>query len=245
MNRFKLLILVLILAILTILFVQNQEPLSLKFFCADVAQSCLYQTSKLPLAAWISIFVIAGIFTSLLGQLFSNLGRSARKERHYPQATNFDYEGTATASTSQSSARNTHYSNSRNTSVSPRASGELNKQMSTSDTKSNPNTVIQSDWENSSDDDWNGEKPVAETIQDTPKNFPSQAEKTYEIRREPTSIQRSGSTYAYKYREASDNAKEKEEENQVYDANYRTINPPYKPLDTQETKRDEDDEDWV
>jgi hypothetical protein len=262
MNRFKLLLLVLILAVLSVLFVQNQELLSLKFFCADVSQYCVYQTPQLPLAAWIGLFILAGLFTSLVGQFFSSLGRNALQNRDYNEPTSFNYHQETNSSPSPQPRTNSDYSPLRNdsasfqatsgsrfagaaeagsTSAAPRSSSESNKKVFNS--VSNQNTTIQSDWETSQDDDWNLDQPSPKTIPDNPNNYASTQDKSYEVRREPTNVQRSGSTYSYTYREATENRKD--EDSQVYDAKYRTINPPYKPLEEEHSKTDENDEDWI
>ena len=83
MSRLKLILLVLIIAMLGILFVQNREPLALKLLCPDQAASCLYQTPTLPLAIWMALFIAAGVVTSLLSQLFNRYvyaGSSKRVE---------------------------------------------------------------------------------------------------------------------------------------------------------------------
>lgn len=86
MNRFKLVCLLIILSIVAILLGQNREPLSLKLFCPDVtSQSCLYRTPALPLAAWIGLFAIAGIISSLLWQFLNQLARPAKRYSDPPR----------------------------------------------------------------------------------------------------------------------------------------------------------------
>ena len=82
LNRFKLLVLAIILAILTILFLQNQEPLSLKFFCSDTSSDyCFYQTPSSSLAVWMAIFIGLGIFSSLGWQLMNKIADTTTGER--------------------------------------------------------------------------------------------------------------------------------------------------------------------
>ncbi|BAZ45381.1 hypothetical protein NIES4102_24030 [Chondrocystis sp. NIES-4102] len=86
MSRLKLLLLLLIIAALAIVFVQNQAPITLKFLCPDpTATSCLYKTPQLPLAVWLGIFTLAGMLTNLLSSLFSSYGNSA-KQKYSPAA---------------------------------------------------------------------------------------------------------------------------------------------------------------
>lgn len=83
MSRLKLLLLVLIIAVLGIVFVQNREPLALKMLCPDRTQSCIYQTPALPLAVWIALFTIGGMITSLLLQLLDRYRYSGSAKRKY------------------------------------------------------------------------------------------------------------------------------------------------------------------
>ena len=86
MNRFKLLLLLLIVAILATIFIQNREPVALKLLCEDPrSQYCLYQTPQLPLAAWISLFLFGGAMTSILSQVFSRYSYSGLGRKKYVQ----------------------------------------------------------------------------------------------------------------------------------------------------------------
>jgi uncharacterized integral membrane protein len=83
MNRIKILLLILIIAALSIVFVQNREPITLKLFCADSStQSCLYQSRPLPLAVWIAAATLTGAITNLLVQTLNRYGYqdSSRKK---------------------------------------------------------------------------------------------------------------------------------------------------------------------
>ncbi|WP_036485269.1 hypothetical protein [Myxosarcina sp. GI1] len=80
MNRFKFLLTLLLAIAFAVLFVQNREPLSLKLLCPDTASSCWYQTSPMPLALWIALFVLAGVLSSLIWQSLNSYAY-ARKER--------------------------------------------------------------------------------------------------------------------------------------------------------------------
>lgn len=84
MNRLKILLLVLIVAILATVFVQNREPIALKLLCEDPSsQYCLYQTPQLPLAVWISLFILGGTLTNLLSQTFSRYSYSSSGKKRY------------------------------------------------------------------------------------------------------------------------------------------------------------------
>ena len=83
MSRLKLFLLVLIVAALGIVFVQNREPLVLKLLCPDRTQVCLYRTPQLPLAVWIAVFTLGGVVTSLLVQLLDRYRYSGTAKRKY------------------------------------------------------------------------------------------------------------------------------------------------------------------
>jgi uncharacterized integral membrane protein len=235
MNRFKLLVVLLILVVLSLLYVQNQEPLSLRLFCADVNQPCLYQTPQLPLALWLFAFTLAGVLTSLIWQLFNRVGYPAGKKRELSEPTNFNYQPENVSDFEPE--RRTIYEERR-------SPPESNRQPSPSTFENN--NVARSDWEDSQNDkDWNIEEPPSQTTKDLRTSSPIGQEKSYDKNQEPTNVQRSGSTYSYTYREASDRSLEKKEEPRIYDANYRMINPPYKSVEDSEEKKDEDDEDWI
>ena len=82
MNRFKLFSVLIILGIVAILLGQNRELLSLKFFCPDITnQSCLYRSPALPLAAWIALFTLAGIISSLVWQFLSQVAPTSKSNK--------------------------------------------------------------------------------------------------------------------------------------------------------------------
>ena len=184
MSRLKLIFLVFIIAILGIVFVQNREPLALKLLCPDRAESCLYQTRDLPLAIWMSLFILGGILTSLLSHVF-NRYRYANYGR--PRSYNGDFE-----SDSQWSARN-----------------------GGSDRYSRSSNEIQDS--------------------DVRDRYTSSS---YEIPQKPESVERSGTTYSYKYRDARD---AREDSNGLPKDNKTAIDSE---IDSS-IDRDKDDEDWI
>ena len=83
MNRLKILLLVLIVAVLVTVFVQNKEPIALKLLCQQSnSQYCLYRTPQLPLAVWISLFLFGGAMTSILSQIFSRYSYSSPRKKY-------------------------------------------------------------------------------------------------------------------------------------------------------------------
>ena len=181
MSRLKLIFLVFIIAILGIVFVQNREPLALKLLCADRAESCLYQTRDLPLAIWMSLFILGGILTSLLSHVF-NRYRYASYGR--PRSNNGDFE-----SDNQWSARNDGSDRYSRSSNEVRDSDVRDRYTSSS----------------------------------------------YEIPQKPESVERSGTTYSYKYRDA------KEDSNGLPKDNKTAIDSE---IDSN-IDRNKEDEDWI
>ena len=85
MNRLKLFLFLLIIALLGIIYFQNQEPIVLKLLCPNDVQSCLYKTPQLPLAVWIGLFILAGIITSLVWQGLNSYSYSTSRRQKYNQ----------------------------------------------------------------------------------------------------------------------------------------------------------------
>ena len=181
MSRLKLIFLVFIIAILSIVFVQNREPLALKLLCPDRAESCLYQTRDLPLAIWMSLFILGGILTSLLSHVF-NRYRYAGSGRY--RLNDGDLESDRQWSTKNGGSD--RYSKSTN-------------EIQDSDVRD---------------------------------RYTSDG---YEMPQKPESVERSGTTYSYKYRDARENS------NGLPKDNKTSIDSE---IDSN-IDRDKDDEDWI
>jgi hypothetical protein len=158
MSRIKILLLILIAAALSIVFIQNREPIVLKLLCADSSQTCLYQTTALPLAVWIALATLTGAIANLLVQSLNRYGYSDSR-RKKPILEDDLYPN-----------------NIPNSTTSLNNNGRQNKY------------------------------PEADSLRDS---FPEQISdtKSYEVKQEPQNVQRSGSTYSYKYRESGDRPK--------------------------------------
>ena len=227
-NQFKLLLLVITLGVLGILFFQNQEPISLKLLCADPSsQYCWYQTPTQPLAMWMGLFLILGIVASLMWQLLQNLGLSQSE-------ADYDYGEPYKPSPRQEDI----YSRK---SAAPAAE-------KTAKTTRKPSSTSNSDWEDSGQrEDWEESQSsptskVDPTINrdDTIRGY------SFEARQEPENINKSGSTYSVQFKknpQSEDRPKNNQDE--VYDANYRTINSPNRNNINQQTELDEDEEEWI
>ncbi len=209
-NRFKLLLLLIILAVLGVLFVQNQQPLSLKLLCPDTNSSCLYQTPQLPLAVWMGLFILMGTFTSLLWQLLNRFSYSSAKKKSYSSDVLYDREADLTTKRSRENTRYTTVAESR---------------------KSNVSESSVSDWENSrKSEDCQPQQPLESTVENSNPTSQTSTSSEYEIRREPENVTLSGTTYSYKFKEASD--RESKQSN--------TPN-----LNKQSNLDDDDDEEWI
>ncbi len=223
-NQFKLLLLVVLLTIFGILFFQNQEPIYLKIFCADISsQYCWYKTPTEPLAVWMGLFLIFGVISSLIWQLLQSLGSS--------QSTN-NYEDQSFTPKENSYAQKVPSSSSSSSSKTPRAA-------------SSKSFTSPSDWEYSGQgEDWESEK--SPKVQPKVDRDDFVRGSNFETRQEPQKIDKSGSTYSYQFKK---NQKSEDRVNknsdEVYDANYRTINSGKSAEINQNQEPGEDEEEWI
>ncbi len=217
----RLILLVAVLGGLTLLLVQNWSP--------DLALVFLgIRTKTLPLAIWILFSTAAGAFTSLFVTSLFKLS---------------NYLGGQSTKTS---------SNSRFTS--PRKPSRVEESTTRTGTGATPMGVKTESSRNPSDDwdmdrsngDWDFDREGSVESTTSPKNTESKAERTYERQQEPTSGNKSGSSYSYSYREPKNSGVGKTES--VYDADYRVIVPPYQsPTENQQPPQvanQAEDDDW-
>lgn len=182
MSRIKIILLILIIAVLAIVFVQNREPIALKLLCADNIQSCPYKTPPLPLAIWIALFTLLGAIANLLIQVLNNSGyRNYRR----PKAT----------------IDNDLYSE-------PNRQNKSRKDKYTAPAMDSEDFSVRNKFSNTTN---------------------------YEVKQEPKNVERSGSTYSYKYREAGDRLQNN------HDSSDKTSIDPK--IDANQAQ--EDDEDWI
>ena len=222
MNRFKLISVLIVLTVVGILLGQNRQLLALKFFCPDVTnQNCLYRTPELPLAAWIAIFAIAGIISSLVWQFLNQV---------------------ATPTKSHSSNRKSNSYRSVDTQVRSRQ-----PEYTRTETPDRVKTSIpKTDWEQPVSEDWETDEVPQKTQDKFQKSSIQDREPT-----KPQDRNRSGSdsAYSYKFPEVERQKTDKKVEDtkkspvdDVYDASYRTVSSPQK---TDSTTYEEDDEEWI
>jgi hypothetical protein len=194
MSRLKLVLLVLIIAALGMLFVQNRELLALRLLCPEQNQnqSCLYQTPSLPLAAWMALFIVGGMVTSLLGQML-NRYRYASGGR---QKSNINYFE------------------------------EDRPQWQTKNNRSNKYA------------------PIADQVQDSTIRDKNSSG-SYEIPQQPESVERSGSTYSYKYRNVNEGNPTNESASSLSPENNKAQKTSIRSEIDSNFNQDKDDEDWI
>ncbi|MFB2937235.1 lipopolysaccharide assembly LapA domain-containing protein [Aerosakkonemataceae cyanobacterium BLCC-F154] len=213
---------------------QNSTPLKLVFLGMT--------TQSLPLGFWILAAVVAGVLTALavawLLHIINTWGNAKLQSRiRQLEAEKASYQSQSRESTSSYQS----YSYSAASS----SAGSAGSASSTVNSNE--------EWEEEEDDE------LEDSSYDrSSSNMPSdESDRNYEVKQEPTSSYHSGSVYSYSYKNPSDSAVGKTES--VYDAEYRVITPPYRPLDTEEEEynpesppsnqqnnnnNDDDDKDW-
>lgn len=176
MSRIKIILLILIIALLGIVFIQNREPIVLKILCGYGTTFCFYRSPSLPLGIWIALFTLFGAIANVLVQTLNSYG----------------------------------YQNSG------RAKSSLDKDLYSN----------QNNWQPTSSRSTNNLKDAS-----AGDSFPEIG--NYEAKQEPQNVERSGSTYSYKYREKSDRPKS-------YERSPNSAEDVGSNLDS-----DRDDEDWI
>ena len=181
MSRLKIFLSILIIAVLSIVFIQNREPTTLRFLCGYGSSYCLFRSTELPLALWIALFTLNGIAINLLGQALNRYSYSGSKRQKYP----------------------------------------ANDELYSNETK----------WRDDATPSSNYTKLEDSTIKDKFRDATS-----YEVRQEPQNVERSGSTYSYKYKEAGD---------RTSDVRDNLRKKPVDPDVNSTISIEEDDEDWI
>lgn len=233
MNRFKLVAFLILSSIVGILFFQNQQLLTLKLFCPEpTSKACFLLSPEFSLAAWMGIFAIAGILSSLFGQLLNQA--MLTKTTANKNVTNKTAEKSSSqAKFQRNKAKSSDSSNTtRNT-----------KRPEVKPSFQNPATT---DWENRSSENWEENSP-SDTNKQPPKDKTApQVTKTKSEKQAKQAKQtNSDSVYSYKFAESAKNkppASTKNKTDDIYDASYRTINNS-SPKDV--TPKEEDNEEWI
>jgi uncharacterized integral membrane protein len=208
----RIVLLLIALSGLTVFVLQNSTVLQLRFLGM--------RTQALPFGFWILAAVAAGVLTALgiawLLQIINSWGNAKLRTRiRQLEAEKLSYQG---------QSRETDSSAYQSYSYSPASSSTANAaNSSANDSGSNE------EWkEEDEEEDFNYDRSTSNFASDVS----DVSERNYEAKQEPTSGYHSGSVYSYSYKNPSDSAVGKTES--VYDAEYRVITPPYRPLDTEE-----------
>ncbi|MBW4419751.1 MAG: hypothetical protein KME13_11045 [Myxacorys californica WJT36-NPBG1] len=206
MSLLRLVVLLVVVGSLALFAVQNWfAPMQLVFLGL--------RSPAFPLPIWVLGAIAAGVLTTIIISILFRLnsftaGRSVRR-------------ATATRVSSESSSSSYYTPPSYTPSVeSPRTAWKATPPEPSS-TSEDWGDEDASDWFDDSDD-WT----------DEPRDSRSSPRRTdYEVRQEPKSGSRSGSTYSYSYR---DPEPPKPNSSDVVDADYRVIIPPNRNLDDDE-----------
>jgi hypothetical protein len=220
MPLIRILLLLLVLAGLTLLLVQNWLPVLPLVFLG-------VKTQTLPLAIWILICFAAGVLTSMLiAGLFKLSNYFATPQ---PPKRPRDFEPTQKASSTPRSE----------------APSSTNRPPP-SNTNSNPTSA--SDWDNNptDEDDWDIDEDATKQQNSGFRRDDIRDSTTYERQQQPKTSSQSGSAYSYSYKEPRNSSVGKTES--VYDAEYRVITPPYQQTNTVKQEEEdwgfEGDDDW-
>ncbi|YAI82109.1 MAG: LapA family protein [cyanobacterium endosymbiont of Rhopalodia sterrenbergii] len=234
----KLLLPLLILVSTVVFLIQNQQTVTL-YFLGINAKTALF-TLTLPVGIWVILFSISGILTSLIIQ-FLNRFSSSLSSRDFtfpPQSSRL--------SESSSSSKKIDWGK-----TSQRNWGK-----------------IEQDFEE--EDGWDIENPPIQptfTREKLEQKLQEEGEQAadFEIRQPPKKAFRQGSIYSYTYRELHDSEDSslfqksvkplpKKQEtiesinetvDQVYDASYRVLTPPYGKDQESSNFDQEEDQDWI
>jgi hypothetical protein len=231
----RLLLLLLTLGATIIFWVQNQQPIILVFFGIN-------KTLSLPIAAWVLLFAIAGMLTTWCVQFLIPVAKGSSAQPFKP----------APPTAQPYSPPPPRPRNSPDESTPKRSSPRTVLQQSSTFT---PPPKSQSDWDAGNlIDDWNLEEPAPEPApKETAFASPYPEAPSFEVQRQPQVEVHEGSVYSYKYREPRDRTQSSADKTQhrqagdreqIYDADYRLITPPYRESHEQKIEEDED-EDWI
>lgn len=225
----RIVLLLIALGGLTVFALQNSVFLKLVFLGI--------KTQALPLGFWILAAVALGVLTALviawLLNTISSWGNAKLLSRiSQLEAENASYQSQNRTTTSTYQNYSYAAASSSSTSASNTSSSNLNSDR---------------EWEEEDDDeDSSYDSSTSSVASDV-------SDRNYEAKQEPTTTYRSGSVYSYGYKNPSNSSDGKTES--VYDAEYRVITPPYRPLDTEEPENipespstkpqnNDDDDDW-
>jgi hypothetical protein len=235
---FRFILLLAIAAGLAIFTWSNLQPIALVFLGI--------QMPALPLSWWILGGIGAGVATTLVISVLFSLSNYAKgrevRSRFSKTTQGTGIGGFQRSSTSTQTARTNQVSDSDATWSDwsgyegkgdyPKE-GKASQRPSTSQTSTRTQTV-QDDWDSEFSDDWDEttpSRPSTPPSGNSAPDAPPRPRTDYETKQEPVSGNRSGSAYSYSYREPGSSGAGRKEN--VVDAEFRVIVPPYRPLDNE------------
>jgi hypothetical protein len=260
----RLVIFLLVLGVGIVFFVQNQQPVTLVFL-GNLA------SARLSIALWVLLFIAAGAITSIFWQILSSFQKpsvsqnfQAERSRPYsppppprtPQISS-DYRPPQDISRSPqqtpvSSAKSDW--EARN-SKEEWDDWEVEKPAPEPIRESVREPVRESIRDSVREFATREPSPVSENRTDNVENKLEEDKSTvFEVEQKPKTSTRTGSVYSYVYREPrerpekekdTDKPKQENKSDRVYDADYRVIRPPYRETLDQQTRQDEEEEDWI
>ncbi|XLQ11653.1 MAG: LapA family protein [cyanobacterium endosymbiont of Epithemia adnata isolate EadnSB Bon19] len=234
----KLLFTLLIIVSTVVFLIQNQQAVTLYFIGINAKTALL--TLTLPVGIWVILFIIFGILTSLIIQFLNQFSSSfsLRNFNFPPQSSQF--------SESSPSSKKAGWGNQ-----SQRNWGKTEQ-----------------DFEE--EDGWDIENPPTKptfTREKLERKLQEEEEQStvFEVRQPPRKAFHKGSIYSYIYRESHDpkdspifqesvKSPSKKQDtlelrnktvDQVYDASYRVLTPPYRNDQESSNFDQEEDQDWI
>lgn len=233
----RLLLLLLVAGGVVIFTLQNLSPIGLVFLGIRI--------QALPLAVWVVGSLVAGSFTTLLLSGFFSLSKASvrRSAQRVAAEKSRSPWSDSTAPTGSASTRTARTQNASDF----RPAGSGGSRRSVDDWEANQTD----DW-----DDWNDGTPASNSTSRSRSSAASAAARTpidepvdrprtessrpenrrseparrtdFEAPQSPPAGQQSGSSYSYRYRDAQESSPVRKS-NEVYDAEYRVLIPPYTP----------------
>ncbi len=172
----RLIVLALILIGTVINLLQNQQPITLYFLGTD-AKTALFSL-QLPLGIWITLFIVAGIISSLLIQFLTRFPRSVATQR----------------------PRNPR----SRTPEPPETPYSRPDKPQKSDWETSPPPEWENNLQEEDDDEWDIEEPPVEnTFPRQPPTFEDTVSE-FEVQKPPKAVAQEGTVYSYTYKELSD-----------------------------------------
>ncbi|BBA80254.1 hypothetical protein RGRSB_1888 [cyanobacterium endosymbiont of Rhopalodia gibberula] len=233
----KLLLPLLILVLTVVFLIQNQQTVTL-YFLGVSANTALF-TLTLPMGIWVILFIVFGILTSLIIQFLNHFSSSlsSRNSTFPPQSSQLP------------------------------ESSPSSKKIDWGKTSQRNWGKIEEDFEE--EDGWDIEEPPTKPtfIREKLERKLQEEERAtgFEVQQSPRKASRQGSIYSYTYRELHDSEdnslfqksvelppkkqetleSKNETVDQVYDASYRVLTPPYRKDQESSNSDQEEDQDWI